>query len=465
MALPTILVNSATGSDSLASGAGPGTALTGSSASTNLGGTVVTLDGSPDLTNVAVDGSHVIYLADTTAGARNFGKITAKDAGAFTVTVANAFGVGLTGKSWAIGGKRASIGSTTSTKLFSNNSGNGDAMPGWIVELESGHTETITAQYNLRRAGDTTDGNIVLRGASGTRPILTFSNNGNCLNVVGTNIEMRGIEVRNSNATKTASVAISLVSASVLTHISDMVVTHATDKFWKAVVVASSTSAFIENCEFANCASNGVSFTGTAASQIIDCHIHKNAGAGILISSTGRNLIERCIINANTGDGINNASTLTTNNFLGSHVRHCTIHGNGGDGIEIAGASTAVGVFNGALIENNCITGNGAYGIAFTGGSVTATLLAACRAAIRNNCFGSGGTANTSGAVSPTGIDSGSQSVDPGYTDTGTDNFTIGPALRSLGYPTAVVPGTSTRSHMTIGALQPQAGKSRVVGG
>src|SRR5262245_38170373 len=116
MPLPTILVDSTTGSDTAASGAGPATALTGSAASTSADGLTVTLDGSPDLTNVATDGSHAVFLNDSTAGARNFGKITAKDNVAKTVTVTNAFGASLSGKSWAIGGKRASIGSTTSTK-------------------------------------------------------------------------------------------------------------------------------------------------------------------------------------------------------------------------------------------------------------------------------------------------------------------------------------------------------------
>src|SRR3954463_10134754 len=129
MALPTILIDSATGSDTTASGAGPGTALTGSAGVSAGDGLSVTLDGSPDLTGVATDGSHVLYFADATAGNRNFAKITAANNGTKVVTVSDALGFTLT-KAWAIGGKRASLLGTNSSKLIENNSGNGDAMPG-----------------------------------------------------------------------------------------------------------------------------------------------------------------------------------------------------------------------------------------------------------------------------------------------------------------------------------------------
>ena len=169
MALPVILVNSATGSDSAASGAGPATALTGSSASTSGTGLVVTLDGSPNLSGVATDGSHVIYLNDSTANARNFGKITAADNTAKTVTVSDAFGLSLSGKSWAIGGVRASINANGSEKLWSTSGSTaGDVMPGWTVRMQSGHAES-GALITMRRGGNLTAGGYCSRGRIGGR--------------------------------------------------------------------------------------------------------------------------------------------------------------------------------------------------------------------------------------------------------------------------------------------------------
>ena len=174
MPFPTILIDSATGSDTAASGAGPATALTGPAAGTSADGLTVTLDGSPDLSGVATDGTHVLFLSDSTAGNRNFSRITAKDVAARTVTVAHAFGASLSGKPWAIGGRRASIGSATSRKLADNNVSAGDAMPGWKVRLASGHAETLSGALTWRRAGDTTDGPIVLEGepGAGTMPVV-----------------------------------------------------------------------------------------------------------------------------------------------------------------------------------------------------------------------------------------------------------------------------------------------------
>lgn len=458
MALPVILVDSATGSDTLASGAGPTSALTGTSASTDGTGTVVTLDGSPDLTNVATDGSHVIYLADATAGARNFGKITNKDNVAKTVTVANAFGLSLSGKSWAIGGKRASIGGTNSAKLFSNNSAAGDAMPGWVVEMQSGHTETIAAQFNMRRAGDTTDGRIVLRGASGaaTMPIVTFSNNGAGFNWVNILIELMDFEIQNSNATKTASVA--MQTASLMSFATRIKVSNSTNKFWKAFT--SSSSAQLKGCYFANTASDAVSFTGASPNQIEDCTIVDSGGHGILTSSTGVPQIVRCVIARCAGDGIRYGSTLTTNQVSGAWISDCVIYNNTSDGIEISGASTALGCFGGMRIENNIIAKNGAYGINYSGASVTAALLTAQDTAIRNNCFGSGSTANTSGTVTPSGIDSGSQSVDPLFVNAASDDYRIGMNIRRLGYPIANAAGLSIRSYADIGMFQRGEGAS-----
>src|SRR6516165_11952684 len=103
MAFPVIIVDSATGSDTNTSGAGPGTAVTGTAASTNAGGTTVTVDAGTNLSGIATDGSHVLYLNDTTAGHRRWSKITGTSGsgGATpTITVNEAYTGLLAAKSW-----------------------------------------------------------------------------------------------------------------------------------------------------------------------------------------------------------------------------------------------------------------------------------------------------------------------------------------------------------------------------
>jgi len=180
MAYPVVQFDSSSGSDSLASGAGPATAVNstteGTTAATDGAGTLVTFSGATDLSGVATDGSHCIYLVDATAGANNFGRITAVDDGADTVTVDTAFGLSLSGLNWAIGGKRQFIGSTNSRKLVENNVSNGDSAAGWVIELMSGYAETLTVALTTRVTGVDTNP-FIFRGESGavTKPVFTIS--------------------------------------------------------------------------------------------------------------------------------------------------------------------------------------------------------------------------------------------------------------------------------------------------
>jgi hypothetical protein len=458
VALPTIIVNSATGSDTAASGAGPGdgttsgSALTGSSASTSGTGLVVTLDGSPDLTPVATDGSHVIFLNDSTAGNRNFGKITAKDNVGKTVTVADAFGLSLSGKAWAIGGKRASIGGTTSSKLFDNNSAAGDAMPGWTVKMESGHAETLSATLNTRRSGDTTSGPIVLCGASGaaTPPILTFSNNGNALVVRANSVNLTDFELQNSNATKTSSVAITSTTSGGINRFSGLKISHSTNKFWQGILIGASGQV-VENCETGYCANIGISLSNTTTGDVVNSWIHDCGSDGIQVS--GGNGGARCflwnIVEKNSGNGIQlNASA---GGASASCVIGNTLYNNTSDGLLVTG--NANGQWLGIKIINNISANNGGYGYNFS--SISDAAIRACAVLLKNN----DSYANTSGATNPGSITDwiGDPALNPQFVNTGADNFAIGTNLKALGYPTtAIGKNSGTTSYADIGVAQRQ---------
>lgn len=457
MALPTILVNSVTGSDTQASGAGPTTALFGTTdASTDGAGTTVTLTAGTDTTGVATDGSHVIFLNDATAGARNFGKITGKagSGGATpTVTVSDAFGLTLTNKSWAIGGKRASIGTTTSKKLFDNNSGSGDAMPGWIVELQSAHSETIAATFDLRRGGDTTTGPIILRGESGagTLPVLTFSNNGNALVFRNSYIVARDFELRNSNATKTASIALSSGS-NAMNFWSGLKIAHATNKFWKGMSTGA-TDNMISGCEVANTASDGITLTTSATRHSLFYNfIHECGGIGV--SNTGNgitifygNIVENC-----TGDGLKFSGATAAS--VVATIMHNTFDGNNGDGIEFTGTAADGQLLNLKII-NNIFTDNIGYGLNFS--VATDVSITANQAFIAGNDYSS----NTSGATNPStiSVELGKQTLDPQFTSPGVvgSNYAIGTNLRAKGYPrgdSTHISYSNTLSFVDPGAAQ-----------
>lgn len=409
MALPTIVFNSSTGSDSLASGAGPATALTGSSASTDGAGTVVTLDGSPDLSGVATDGSHVIYLADATAGARNFGKITAKDDGADTVTVANAFGLSLSGKSWAIGGKRATFDATTSRKLFENNSAAGDAMPGWIIQTET--AQSLTSVIVCRRAGDNTSGFIKICGTSGE--VVTQTANAACfsLAVVVTSIWFDSLGFQNTNGTKTSAYGIATSGNSPSAIITNCVFGHATNTLLSGIGNANAAPTWlIVGCKFLECTGDGISGGVTASvtisrSTIVDC-----AGDGIDLTSGGNPVLyaDNLIVARNGGRGIHlNANAIC---YL---LINSIIHGNSSSGLEMVGGPGVNNILT--RIVGNIFSGNGVNGAKW---SATPVLYGH----IDNNAYYN----NTSGARSnfPTGANDITLSADP-FVDAASDDFNI----------------------------------------
>lgn len=453
MALPIILFNSSTGSDTAASGAGPSTALTGSSASTSGDGLTVTLDGSPDLSGVATDGSAVIFLNDTTAGARNFGKITAVDNGADTVTVSDAFGVSLTGKSWAIGGKRLTLNSTTSRKLFENNSNNGDAMPGWIMEMESGFTDTITANLRFRRAGNMVDGPIILRGTYGaaTKPILTANFNGTLFTSgPGNYHQFWDFTVKNSNATKTSSLVFGSGSGGSNLYARRIKCADTTDYFGRFM----STSVVgwcAEECEVGYCSLSGAFTISGVAATIKHCYIH-HLGSDAIVGATVHP--ELRIIGNLFNDIAGNCVQISGagGNSITNIISQNTMYDVGDDAVDIQATASS---FHGMIIENNIASSVTGYGLNFSGASVDKYDLMAGATIIRNNVFHS----CSSGSVNPANvadIAEGTMTTDPSFTNAAGGDFSIGPALKAAGFSTLVLPATSTRNYIDPGAAQRQ---------
>ena len=468
MALPVILVDSSSGSDTTASGAGPSSSLSGTTnASTDGAGTTVTLPAGTDLSGVAIDGSHTIFLNDATAGARNHGKITgsAGSGGATpTVTVANAFGLSLVNKSWAIGGKRASIGGTTSKKLFDNNTAAGDAMPGWIIEMQSGHTETIAAAFDCRRAGDLTDGPITLRGASGgTRPALTFSNNGIAIDPRGAYINFKFFELKNSNATKTASIGINPNSGGagfdgIL--MDDVKIADASNKFWKGVQHQSNSMRII-NCEIGNTANYGIDGVGVGAGTLMirANYIHDTGSdsiraAGAASTWRGLHIADNLIVNS-VGHGIVLDTNMPATSSGPFAIERNTINACAASKDAIRIVTDFVGIINLSII-NNILSNNGGYGINWVFGPTLAKLQAYGPHIDANDCYN-----NSSGAYSVAGYATNDPALDPQFTNAAGADYSIGVNLKALGFPSGLMgKGSSTTSYFDIGAAQRQEASS-----
>lgn len=465
MAFPVILVDSNDGaaSDTACSGAGPSTALTGSAASTDGGGTTVTLDAGTNTTNVATDGSHVILLRDTTAGHRQFAKITSKagSGGATpTVGVAEAFTGSLSGKSWAIGGVRATAFGSVSLLLVDNNGSSGDAMPGWTIQPALSHTETVSATVNFRRAGDTTSGPIIFgrTSAGGTLPLFTFSNNGDAIIPRAASTWFKNFEMRNSNATKTASRAFVIRGNALL--FQGVKISHSTDKFWKGLVADSTTDATtVRYCNFGYMANVGLAFgdggTIMGSTRLFYNFIHDCGSGGVaFIAGTpflSTQIVGNVLYNI-TGIGIS-YDNARSDAYGGTYLANNTVDTCSSDGFKFVTAANNV---QGLSVLNNIASNNGGYGFNFSAAGFTAAYRDGQDLIIDGNDTYN----NTSGAYNPSSYGSNDPATNPSYTNASGGDFSIGSALKGLGVPIGgTLPIGSTSSTYTYedpGAAQRQ---------
>lgn len=435
-AYPTILVDSTDGakSDTACSGAGPATALTGTAASTDgTTGTVVTLDGSPDLSGVATDGSHVIYVEDATAGARRFAAINAVDNTAKTVTVEQAFALSLASKNWAIGGVRATVwGSVSKLLLEQGTSSAGDAMPGWTVQMQDGHDETVTTDgVTIRRAGTAADGPITLQGESGatTKPILRIASD--TTHCVWGDAAMQHFHDFSIECTSSTTNGFSATTTNIVA-----------DGLTVTCSGANTLSVGVnvnENCNAKRC-----TITGSGIAKGINV-IGDN-------SHVCFNYIKDC-----NGDGI----SLTTATELGSFVYANVINNPGGHGIEhedtnfasgrgatilnnIVYSATSDGIRinladntgnGGVTIMGNLLVSNGGYGINFAG-TASGSQLETRGTTLNYNAFYNN-TSGTYGGGAPDGTTDVTMTADP-FVNAASEDFNInntangGASLRAL---------------------------------
>lgn len=444
MAYPVIQVDSNNGSDTCSNAS-----IRGTNASTDGTGLVVTLDGSPDLSGVAIDGSAWIQVLDATAGARNFGKITAIDNTAKTITVSDAFGISLSGLIWAINQTLASLNHTNSRKLFDNNSAAGDAMPGWVINLNDGHTETITSTITIRRSGDMISGPIILASDyTTTRPVITSNFNNSVFNI-NTSVDYIRIGKFQGIGPGTGSTSSRLINVTNNNSgllFEDLIIGNSatTNGFAVGINLANGATGrgIIKNVEIKYCSTGiiiGMSAFRLSYLNIHDCIVGVNFSWSNILADISHSLIHH-----NSGDGIQCFSSVHI------FIKHCTIDNNGGDGIEFTG-NAAGWLIYATIIESCQITNNGGYAINFTGTGISDEYIANSVSRIFNiNHY-----SNTSGFSNYNlAIAEGTQNIDPQYTDAANGDYTIGDNTKALGYPNDDFQGLNIRSYMDIGALQ-----------
>ena len=152
-----VLFNATTGSDTQSSGLGPATAVYGNTASITSGSSVVT-----GISTTGVTSGDLMWVLSSTG--RQFSVVASVDSPT-QVTCDNNFDVTETGRTWACGGKRATLDDTSSRRPIGHLNVSELPSPSW-AEIETDQTITSTVQGRGTRR---------IISSSGSKKQITFN--------------------------------------------------------------------------------------------------------------------------------------------------------------------------------------------------------------------------------------------------------------------------------------------------
>lgn len=440
--MPTIRFNSSTGSDTTASGSAG--AITANGTNASFSGSVVTLDGSPDLSGFDAD-EDVLFL-DTTSG-RKFFDLSGANDGADQVTCVNAPAGTATGLTWAIGGKRATFGHADSRSVFT------DAKTGWTISTETDQSISTAIICGVTSQTFKVVGSGAVRVITQTADLACFN-----LNAIGTTI-FEDLQFTNSNVSKTGAAALTKLTTAGVTSIvaRRCIFGDTTNQLYSGVLnpgTGGDKSIEFEgtDCDFCHCTSAGIETGSGNAANVIRvgyCTFRDNLTDILCLQASDTLAVTNCL-GYDSDYGIYSEGQRT-------YVINSTWHGTtAGDssGIWLAHATPI------ADIVNNQITGHGAYGLQVDGSNLL-------RLNEDYNNYGSGGTANASGAVSGITIGANSLQVDPGYANAAGGDFAVGKNTRRKAFPlpSRFIGQSSTRTYTDIGVAPRREGAANPVRG
>jgi hypothetical protein len=421
MALPTIVFNSA-GSDTLASGAGPATAVTGTLAAT-ASTTAVTITDAVALGGVATDGSAALWVA--TSSGRRWSRITAisGSSGAWTVTVADAYGVTASAQSWAIGGQRATL--AGSLQLGA------DCRSGWTIDVQT--DQVLTANFNLAPNAVNNQWTAFTCSQATRATISTSTNSVWGLDVQNANnLVISHLHFKSTAASPGSGIGPASFNTANYVTVQDCVI----EGFAHGILDHDTggninvNAMIITACEVKGCTTDGINLW--AGAQVAGCYVHGNAANMTLqgIRAPAVNVVRSIFDSATAGHGVNMANAGGT----GALFDHCVFSNNTSTGTASGLQCTSTTGFS-LVVRNSIFYGNKTYGI---GGS-TSNL----EAFFATNCAFGSNIAGAAQAPFTTGVNPITLTANPFHssTDFGLNNTGGGGALcRGAG---ATIPNAS----------------------
>lgn len=401
-----VVFNSGTGSDSLASGLGPSTAVNSTTEGTtaSYSSTTITFSGSTDLSGVSA--GDLLYLVTSTG--QKFFAIASVNDGADSLTVDTAPTGTASGLSWAIGGKRATWDDSNSRQLFA------DAKDQWTIQTET--DQTISSAITLPAVGDSKL--VTILGADSNRSVITQTANSEVFTSgSNTSAKLQDLKLANSNGTKTNAYGVYHSSG------------QAKHVYFRNVEFGDATNTLTDGWHQV---SDQVNQGGI---RFYDCYISVT-GTGIDIGGgTGVRLYADNLFIADCGTYgiyshgpyntmdlrrvvVDNAGSKgfyqSNSNLTRLALDGCIFDGCGGDGVDISAAYGSSQYF--VRIINSLFTNNGGYGLNAASGADNYIEQADYNAYYNNT---SGARNNLSAGANDVTL-----STDP-YTNASSDDYTL----------------------------------------
>jgi len=317
-----IKFNNSTGSDTQSSGLGPAVAVYGSGASTTGASAVVT-----GISTAGVSAGDLLWVQSSSG--RQFSIIATVDSST-QVTCDDVFANTESGRTWAIGGKRATFSNADSRQLFSS-----DIPFGSTVEIEYTGTHYSTGGLLTLRAAGTgaLDQVVTFRGTGSQRPRIQGSA-GNSESIRASGNKFENLEFENLATTGQPFLGGSWLYVYNCKFIDSGSATNGTGSF---LYCSSSYNSIVANCEFVG---KSGSLSNAAIRQyyvygwygtwnIVDCKFSNfidtfNGEEGMGIS------VKNCVF-TDCQNGINHKSTTDRG---GNSVTGCVFHNLSGDAVK-----------------------------------------------------------------------------------------------------------------------------------
>lgn len=332
-----ILFNSTTGSDSNASGLGPSVAVYGSAASTTSASAVVT--------GINTNGVSVgdLLWVQSSSGIQ-FSIIASVDSGT-QVTCDQVFANTEASRTWAIGGKRATLDGTSSRNLFLNL----DDLDGIVVELETNQSLTSALQIKFSPFSSTTP--FTMRGSGNSLKTITQTANDYSLDL---ELSGRGkfeyLKFDNSNSTKNANNRVFECVLKVPVATFKNCVFGDPINTIHGVMYANTATAYMTfvQCTFQHTYDYAYSISGNLGSVWVDC-LFKNCYGGVKQTSSGAGynggVLIRCVFSEIINEAWHNNSVHNQVGF--NNLDSCIFHN--------CGIAVSAGVRPATISVTRCI--------------------------------------------------------------------------------------------------------------